>query len=404
MNAKIDIKSDFGIYDNTPNLAYLDSASTALVPRIAIDAVTNFLSSTVASARRGAHRFAIMGSQIVEDTRTLLANYLTTDTAQISFQKSVASTVASIAFGFDWQSKKRNKIVIAESEEHSILVALLRVAEILHLEVDTIPLDPTTTLDMETVSDKIDKNTGIVAVGHVTVGTGDTNPVKDIAEIVHDSGALLLTDATRSVGITNQTPVELGADIVLFSANIALLAPPGLAIQWIDKQVGEDISPGILGGSTVTNVEAQTFETAFQPDKYEPDVLNVPSIAGLQVSLDYMKQLESKGLQTHMKSLSKQMTSRLSEIDDLTIYGSPQQSRTIFGFNVGEQNGINCHDIALFLDEMDIAVRSGLLCAHPLVKSISEEGIIQVSLHAYNTSADINRLSDALTTITADLL
>ncbi|MHA1958843.1 MAG: aminotransferase class V-fold PLP-dependent enzyme [Candidatus Thorarchaeota archaeon] len=404
MNAKIDIKSDFGIYDSIPNLAYLDSASTALVPKTVIDAVVRFLSLTVASARRGAHRFAIAGNQIVEDTRTSLSNYLTTDSTQISFQKSVASTIASIAFGFDWRSNKRNKIVIAESEEHSILVALLRVAEILRLEVDTIPLDSTLMLDIESATDKIDTNTGIVAVGHVTVGTGNTNPVKDIAEIVHDSGALLLTDATRSVGITNQNPVELGADIVVFSGNIGLLAPPGLAIQWIDKQVGENISPGILGGSTVTNVEAQTFETAFQPDKYEPDVLNVPSIAGLQVSLDYIRQLESRKLQTHMKNLSKQMTSRLSEIDNLIIYGSPQQSRTIFGFNVGEQNGINCHDIALFLDEMDIAVRSGLLCAHPLVKSISEEGIIQVSLHAYNTSTDIHRLSDALETITTDLL
>jgi cysteine desulfurase/selenocysteine lyase len=190
---------------------------------------------------------------------------------------------------------------------------------------------------------------------------------------------------------------------LVFSGNIGLLGPPGLAVQWIEKELGEISLPGILGGSTVTDVNPKSFDTAFQPDKYEPDILNLPAIAGLQASLNYMEKLQSKGLQSHINNLSKEMTKTLSDIDDLVLYGALEQSRTIFGFNVGD-NGINCHDIALFLDEMDIAVRSGLLCAHPLVKSISDEGIIQVSLHGYNTSTDIDRLSNALETICTDLL
>lgn len=403
MNAKIDIKSDFGIYDNIPDLAYFDSASTSLVPKAAVRAVSEFLSSTVASARRGAHKLVITGNQIVEDTRTSLSSYLSTNPVQLSFQNSVSSAIASFAFGFDWKSSGRNRIVIAESEEHSVLVALLRAAQVLGLEVETIALDSHGTLDLDDVSSKVSTKTGIVAVGHVTVGTGNTNPISDIADITHDSDALLITDATRSIGVTNTDVLELGADLLLFSANTGFLAPPGLAIQWTKKELGETFLPGILGSSTVTNVNPKSFETAFQPDKYEPDILNLPAIAGLQASLDYMKDLQSKGLQSHIDNLSRQMTKTLSNIDDLVLYGEPEQSRTIFGFNVGK-NGMNCHDVALFLDEMDIAVRSGLLCAHPLIKPISSEGIIQVSLHGYNTLTDIERLSNALETICTDLL
>jgi len=140
----LDVKSDFGIYDNNPDFAYFDSASTTLVPKITVNAVESFLTSTVVSTRRGAYKLAVQGVTLVEKARSNLADFLQTDKSQISFQNSIPSTVASFAYGYDWQTEDRDKIVIAESEDHSIFVALLRVAEVLKLQVTVVPIDENT--------------------------------------------------------------------------------------------------------------------------------------------------------------------------------------------------------------------------------------------------------------------
>jgi len=404
MTAEFDIKHDFGVYDHIPDLAYFDSASTTFVPRQAVSATNKFLDTVVASARRGAHRLAVKGGAIVEDTRRSLATFLETDKFQISFQKSIPTAVASFVYGFDWKINKKNKILIGQGEENSILVSLLQSAKILGLEVGIIPIDEKGHLLIDELEKMVDDNTGLVAVSHVSPGPGIHNPIHTIAEIVHQSNTLLLTDATRSAGLTNETLTALGSDILVLSANIGLMGPPGLAIQWIDKSIGETHKPGILGGSSVTNVENGLFETALQPDKFESGYLNIPAIAGLDASLEYLTKLQSLGLTKHINKLSKYLVQRLTEIDSLILYGEPDKNSTIFGFNLNPEDGINCHDVSLFLDESSIAVRSGVLCAHPLIQSISDDGMIQASIHAYNSLEDIDHLADTITIITTELL
>ncbi|MHA1964349.1 MAG: aminotransferase class V-fold PLP-dependent enzyme [Candidatus Thorarchaeota archaeon] len=404
MTAEFDIKHDFGVYDHIPDLAYFDSASTTLVPRQAVSVTSNFLDSVVASARRGAHRLAVKGGAIVEDTRKSLATFLETDKSQISFQKSIPTAVASFVYGFDWKTNKKNKILIGQGEENSILVSLLQSAKILGLDAEIVPIDEKGNLLIDELEKLMDDNTGLVAVSHVSPGPGISNPIHTIAEIAHQSNALLLTDATRSAGLTTETLTALGSDILVLSANIGLMGPPGLAIQWIDKSIGETHKPGILGASSVTNVENGLFETALQPDKFESGHLNVPAIAGLDASLEYLTKLRSQGLTKHINKLSKYLVQRLTEIDSLILYGEPDENNTIFGFNLNPDDGINCHDVSLFLDESSIAVRSGILCAHPLIQSISNDGMIQASIHAYNSLEDIDRLADTINIIATELL
>jgi cysteine desulfurase/selenocysteine lyase len=404
MTAEFDIKDDFGVYDHNPNLAYFDSASTTFIPRQAVSATCNFLDSIVASARRGAHHLAVKGSTIVEETRKSLATFLKTDKSQISFQKSISTAVASFVYGFDWKGNKKNKIVIGQGEENSIFVSLLQSAKVLGLYTKIIPTDKNGNLLIDELEKIVDDDTGLVAVGHVSPGLGTHNPINKVARIAHQSNAILLTDATRSAGLTNETLTTLGSDILVLSANIGLMGPPGLAIQWINKSIGETHKPGILGGSSVTNVKNTVFEIALQPDKFESGYLNIPAIAGLDVSLEYLSELESKGLTKHINKLSKYLLQKLAEIDSLIIYGEPNENNTIFGFNLNPEFGINCHDVSLFLDESNIAVRSGILCAHPLIQSISEDGIIQASIHAYNSLEDIDHLIAAIEIIVKELL
>ncbi len=400
----MNIRSDFPILENNPNMAYFDSSSTTLVPKTSIEAVENFLTNITASSRRGAHSLATQGSTIVEKARKSVAEYLKTDSSQISFQKSIPSTVASFAFGYDWHQTGRNSIVVSENEEHSVLVALQRVAQILRLEVKTIPIDENGTLQLEVLDNLINSSTGIVAVCATTVGWGVHNNLKEVASIAHDNGAILLTDASQSIAFNEKAAIQSGADVVIASGNIGLMGPPGLAIQWIEKSLGASHIPGILGGSSVADVRPTNHEVALVPDRFESGILNVPAIAGFQASINYLSKIKASGMNSHMKKLAKHLHKRLDEIAAVTLYGTPDETSTIFGFNLGDEGDISCHDIALFLDESDIAVRSGLLCAHPLVKGAATEGIIQVSLHSYNSESEIDSLCDSLELISKDLI
>jgi len=151
----MDIKADFGVYDVEPELVYLDSASTTLVPKVAVDATQKFLNSIVSSARRGAYKLAVDASSMTEDVRKSLADFMDTEKSQVSFQKSIPTAVASFAYGFDWKGTNRNKIVLAQSEEHSILVTLLRVAQTLGLQVETVSLSSDGVLDLSNLDQTV---------------------------------------------------------------------------------------------------------------------------------------------------------------------------------------------------------------------------------------------------------
>ena len=404
MSTNLDIKSDFGIYDNHPDLAYFDSASTTFVPKITVDTVDNFLTSTIVSTRRGTYSLAIQGGMMVEQARSTLADFLQTEKSQVSFQKSIPSAIASFAYGYNWKHEDRNKIVIAESEDHSILVALLRVAEVLNLQVTIVPIDENGELDMEQLKSAIDSKTGIVAVGHVPVGLGIKNLVYESAKIAHENESLLISDITRSVGFTKDSPISLHADLLVFSGNIGLMGPPGLAVQWINESIKAKHIPGILGGSAIGQVEGLSYEISTSPDKFESGILNIPAIVGLKTSIEYLQKLKKQNFDRHMHMLGNYLKDRLYEVPNIITYGSYHNQKTIFGFNLGTENSINCHDVALFLDDANIVVRSGFLCAHPLIERIEPDGIIQVSLHAYNSTEDIDHLVDVLHIISKQLL
>ncbi|TFG33438.1 aminotransferase class V-fold PLP-dependent enzyme [Candidatus Thorarchaeota archaeon] len=404
MAGNLDVKKDFEIFKLDSDFIYFDSASTTLVPKIAVEATTIFLDTVIASARRGAHSLAVKGGSIVKDVRETLAAFLKGEPSSLSFQKSIPSAVASLAFGFDWKHKKKDKIIISQNEDNSVYISLLRAAEILNLDVDIIPLEDDGTISLEFLEHSINDKTGIVAIGHTIPGIGTVNPISKAADIIHSHDAILLTDATRSVGLTQNSPVNLGSDILVFSANIGLMGPPGLAIQWITPELGNDHTPGILGGTSVSIIQDKTYETAFQPHKFESGYINIPAIAGLGSSIKYLSNLHERGLTSHIKNISNYMKKRLVEVPSLTLYGNPNEMSTIFGFNLGNSNEMGCHDIALFLDESHIAVRSGYICAHPIIQSITDGGLVQVSTHVYNTIDDIDRLADTLTTISEQLL
>ncbi len=401
-----DIRLDFPVLANNPELVYLDSASTSLVPRKSIDEMVSFLSALAVSSRRGAHKLAVEASVKVERIRESIASFTMTNQSQISFQPSLPCAIASLVYGYDWKGKKKNRILLSQNEEHDVYASLIRVAQVLNLNIDIIPMDEFGLINADSVAKMMSPETGIVAVGRVAPGTGNMNSIKEIQPIVEDFDAISLCDATRSMGFMEHSFPSIGADVVLCSGNIGLLGPPGLTLQWIGDRLGDEFIPGVTGGSAVSNVELVSFEPASKPDKFEPSILNIPAIAGLGASIDYIQRIGFDNIRHHLHQLSRHLNDSLNSLSSVTCYGDPDSDRTIFGFNIRSSTteGIHCHDMALLLDESGIAVRSGLVCAHPSIRQVAPDGLLQVSLHFYNTIEDIDRLVDVLDKVSKELV
>ncbi|MBE0525815.1 MAG: aminotransferase class V-fold PLP-dependent enzyme, partial [Candidatus Thorarchaeota archaeon] len=149
MTDKLDVKSDFEIFKLDGDFVYFDSASTTLVPKIAVEATTHFLNTVVVSSRRGAHRLAVKGGSIVKDVRETLTIFLKGESSSFSFQKSIPSAIASLVYGYDWKQSKKEKIIISQNEDNSVYISLLRAAEVLNLDIDIIPLEDDGTISLE---------------------------------------------------------------------------------------------------------------------------------------------------------------------------------------------------------------------------------------------------------------
>ncbi len=401
---EIEIREDFPLFEANPALVYLDSSSTTLVPETVISASSEFLRNITVSSRRGAYQLAVKGGQIVEDARKRLASMLSTNANQISFHGSLPSAITSLVLGYDWSSGKKDSIIISEAEHNSVIIPLRRVAEILNIDVHIIPTNENGVVDIQELDRITNNRTGIVAVSEWVPGTDKHNPLETISEIAHDSGAILLTEASREVAFSEDISFPSFADVAFFSSNRCLMAPPGTTIQWASREIGNRVKPGILGANSVSVVEESSFETALPPDKFESGILPISSIAAIDEAINYTRGLRSKGLLKHMRTLSKHLVESLNGIPSLTLYGNPTSENVSVIFNIGKDAGVSCHDIALFLNQSNIAVRSGLLCSSLLMKKYSDAGVIQVSLHGYNTMSDIDKLSKQLNLIASQLI
>jgi cysteine desulfurase/selenocysteine lyase len=401
---ELEIQEDFPIFQAHPELVYLDSSSTTLVPDTVISAASEFLRKVTVSSRRGAYQLAVKGGQIAEETRKRLASILNTNDNQISFHGSLPSAITSIALGYDWKAGKRDSIIVSEAEHNSIIIPLRRLAQILNIDVHIIRTDENGVVDIQQLDRITNDRTGIVAVSERVPGTDKHNQIETISEITHESGAILLAETSREIAFSEDITFPYFADIAFFSSNRGLMAPPGTTIQWISSEVGTKINPGILGANSVSVIEESSFETALLPDKFESGILPLSNVAAINEATKYTEDLRKRGLPGHVRNLSKHLLESLHDIPSLNIYGNPTDENVSVIFNIGEDTGVSCHDIALFLNQSNIAVRSGLLCSSLLVKKYSATGVVQVSLQGYNTISDIDKLANRLDLIASQLI
>jgi len=195
----------------------------------------------------------------------------------------------------------------------------------------------------------------------------------------------------------------LGCDFFVCHGNVGLLGPMGIGLLYINQDIQVELDPLFLGSGTVRKVTEKEYHLMDIPDKFEPGSSNVANAVGLGTAIQYLTNVGLIKIREYERLLIDKLIEGLRRINKVKLYGplSSANKIGIISFNI---EGLNSHDVAMYLDEAaNIAVRSGLLCSHPMLNKFNIPGVVQASLHFYNTEDEITKFLEVVETIAKEL-
>lgn len=375
----METRDDFPLTEET---VYLDSAATTLTPKPVADEMAQFMVENGGNYGRGSHSLARTVTHRVEDVRENLQDFLGTEDPLV-FTRGTTESINAVSKGLDL-----GRVVTTDLEHHSNLMPWMREAD----EIDVVRHEEGY-LPVEEFQEKVDGDTDLVAVTHVSNVFGTRQPVEEVAEIAHENDALLLVDGAQSAGHVPFDVDDLGCDLFAFSGHKGPLGPQGIGGLTLTEEVAEEMDPLLLGGGAVHYVTLDGYELEEVPARFEAGTPNIPGIVGLGRSIEYLQEFGRKRAHRRSGRLSDEAAERLSEIDGVELLPR-EEGGEVVPFNL---EGWNPHDVASILDRLnDVCLRSGHHCAIPCLERLSGRGAIRASFALYNDEEDVEALVDGV--------
>lgn len=380
-------------------LAYLDNAATTQKPEQVIDAVCEYYKTFNANPHRGAYSISVQATEAFEQVRHKVARFLNApDPEEIVFTSGATDAINLVALRYGEQAVAQgDEILISVAEHHSNLLPWQHLAQRKGASLRYLIPDESGRVPLDELAAKLGPRTKIVAIAHVSNVLGSVNPIRDIAAIAHESGAVVLLDAAQSVPHMPVDVQALGVDFLAFSGH-KMLAPAGIGVLYGKKELLRQMDPLRLGGGIVEEVTQQSVRFLDAPLKFEAGTQNTEGVIGLGAAIDCLEELGMSNIQRIEGRLTGYALKKLSEIPEIELYGAQNgQDRTgILSFNIA---GVHPHDTATILASHGVAVRAGHHCAQPLMAHLGVNATCRMSLYFYNTEEDIDRLARALQTV-----
>lgn len=411
------LRGDFPLLAGRPELVYLDSAATSQKPQSVIDAEVGFLTTTNAAVHRGAHTLAAEATELFEDARATVAEFVGAQPEQLVWTSGATAGINLAAYAIGNATLGRgapasarfalapgDEIVVTETEHHANLIPWIELAARTGAVLRHIPVHDDGTLDLDRAAEIIGDRTRIVAFPHVSNVLGIVNPVEQLVALAQDAGALTLLDACQSAPHLPLDLPALGVDLAVFSGH-KMLGPYGIGGLYGRPEVLEDLPPFLTGGSMITTVTLDEADYLPPPQRFEAGTQPVSQTIGLAAAVRYLDGVGMDAVHAHEKTLEKRMREGLREIPGIRLLGDPStgsgpgtgsgaaaERLALCAFDV---DGVHAHDAGQFLDARDIAVRVGHHCAQPLHRRFGITASVRASAALYNSEADVDAFLDA---------
>lgn len=394
------IRQDFPVLNQVVNdepLVYLDNAATTQKPKPVLDVLRDYYENDNANVHRGVHTLAERATRDFEAAREKVRRFINAgSTKEVLFTRGTTTSLNWVAKFAEQVLQKDDEIVISIMEHHSNLVPWQQAAEKTSARLKFVYLDETGALDMADLRAKITDKTKLVSITQASNVLGVINPIKEISQIAHEHGAIMVVDGAQSTPHLKIDVQDLGADFFAFSGH-KMLGPTGIGVLYGREELLNQFEPVEFGGEMIDFVYEDYSTWTELPWKFEAGTPNIAGAIALGSAIDYLEELGMDNIQRHEADLVAYVLPKLQAIDGLTIYG-PQEAALRSGVIAFNLDGLHPHDVATALDMEGVAVRAGHHCAQPLISYLKTDvgATARASFYIYNTKADCDKLVDAI--------
>ena len=398
--SKLDVeilRRDFPILDQIVNdepLVYLDNAATTQKPTQILEAIAAYYEKDNANVHRGVHTLAERATAAYEAARERVCSFIhAASTKEVLFTRGTTTSLNWVARYAENVLQPGDEVLISVMEHHSNIIPWQEACKKTGARLIYAYLKDGM-LDLADFRSKLTEKTRFVALAHVSNVLGVVNPIKEIAELVHQANALLVVDGAQSVPHMKIDVQDLGVDFFAFSGH-KMLGPTGIGVLYGKEELLERMSAVEFGGEMIDFVYEQEATWKELPWKSEAGTPNIAGAIGLAAAIDYLDKIGMETVHQYEQELIAYAFPKLQAVEGLTIYGSEDlaQRSGVISFNLA---GLHPHDVATALDYEGVAVRAGHHCAQPLLSYLGVAATVRASFYLYNTKADCDKLVEAL--------
>lgn len=385
------IKLTFPIFQTiaNKNLVYLDNASTTQKPQVVLDAIQDYYQNCNANVHRGLYSLGQKSTEAYEGVRQKIANFISAeDSSSIIFTKGTTEAINLVASAWgDSNINEGDEILISEMEHHSNIIPWQLLAKRKKAVLKYIPLNVNRELNLELLDSLLTDRTKILALVHQSNVTGIVNNIKIIADKIKNTNLVFLVDGAQSITHLPINVQKLGCDFFVFSSH-KMYGPTGAGVLYAKKNLLNTMEPYQGGGEMIDNVTLSHSTWNDAPWKFEAGTPNIAQVVGLGSAVDFIYDIGLDVIEKNLIQLTKLALDEMKTIPGINLFHSGDSSETVISFTT---DGVHPQDLAMFMNEDEIAFRVGHHCAQPLMKHFGVTSTARISFAVYNTTKDIEK-------------
>lgn len=395
-----DIRKDFPILDQKVNKhpwVYFDNAATAQRPVQVIEKIREFSLQTNSNIHRGTHYHAIKTTEAYENARDIVKSFLNAgEREEIIFTHGTTESINLVARSFcEKFLGKGDEVIATEMEHHANIVPWQMACKRQNANLRVLKFNDLGELIPGQLESLITPRTKIVAVTHVSNTLGTVNPIRDIIRTAHLSNIPVLVDGAQSVPHISIDVQDLDCDFFVFSGH-KVYGPTGIGVLYGKRKWLDEMPPFLGGGEMIDRVTFDKTTYNELPHKFEAGTPHYVGAIALGTAIGYLQNIGIDRVAKYEHQLLSYATEKMKALGNLQIFGESASKTGVICFRLDQ---IHPFDLGTLLDQLGIAVRTGRLCADPVMDHFGVSAMTRASFSFYNTTEEIDRFIQALVRI-----
>lgn len=369
------------------DIIYLDNAATTFKPQPVIDAVVEYYTKYSVNAHRGDYELSFQVDRQYESSRDVVAHFINADRKEIVFTSGASESLNLIAYGYGQKYLQKGDIVLSDEAEHaSNILPWMKACEVTGATLDYIPLDQEGRLHLDTFKEMMNDKVKVITLAQVTNVLGYVLPIKEICEIAHSYGAIVVVDAAQSIPHMPVDVKDLDCDFLAFSAH-KLCGPTGVGVLYGKFDLLQRSDPFMLGGGSNARFDmCGNIMLKDAPYKFESGTPAIEAVLGMKAAIQYIQAIGLDKICQYEKELHDYLIEKMNQLDNVIIYNEHNDSG-IVTFNIKD---VFSQDAATYFSDHGISIRSGQHCAKLLMNKLNTSSTLRASVYFYNTKSEID--------------